>query len=266
MWRRARTPDRAPGWSRPKLLALLIAGSAGIVASVVGLGLAAYHSVVADDRAERSGTVAVGGSGNEGRADVADQLLPRSDESAARPGPLTTEPFEAISLPAPTRLGPVGVSTGFPRTTEGALAQLAAIDQAVLQSASAPHAQEVIGSWAVPGGPSPESWSGVRAVAELLTAAGLPATGSPELTVAATPEMGLVRGTVTSDDLVACVDFVVSATMTTTARVAAADCQRMVWEDGRWMIGAGPEPAPAPSVWPGTEAALLAGYRMLRDE
>ena len=78
--------------------------------------------------------------------------------------------------------------------------------------------------------------------------------------------MGLIKGTVGDRYVVACVDFVVTATVNTTARAAAADCQRMVWTPqtdaatsdagGRWMIGLGEEPAQPPSVWPGTEAAL----------
>ncbi len=133
-----------------------------------------------------------------------------------------------------------------------------------------PQAQAVIDAWAVPGGPTAQSWSGVRAVAEMLTAAGLPAEVAPTWPVAATPWWGLVQGTVGPDYVVACVDFVVSAVLTTTSRVAAADCQRMVWvEDAhgrRWMIGPGAEPAQPPSVWPGTEAARAVGYRELRYE
>ena len=53
----------------------------------------------------------------------------------------------------------------------------------------------------------------------------------------------------------------------TTAQVAAADCQRMVWQDdatgGRWVIGPGEEPAEAPSLWPGTQASFDAGYQWL---
>jgi hypothetical protein len=49
-----------------------------------------------------------------------------------------------------------------------------------------------------------------------------------------------------------------------TSRTAIADCQRMTWTGERWVIGAGTEPAPAPSIWPGTEAAIAAGYRDLR--
>jgi hypothetical protein len=83
--------------------------------------------------------------------------------------------------------------------------------------------------------------------------------------------------------VVPCVDFVlVVSDLTTTYRAATADCQRMVWQPaphptdrdvvaagppiagGRWVIGAGAEPVPAPSLWPGTDAAAEAGYRTLQ--
>ncbi len=256
--RRSRERKPAPEWGRRKLLALLFAGAGGVLAAVVGLGLAVYYSVLAgpDDPTQASAV------GDEAPNPAVTQL----DQSVARPGPLTTKKFDAILLPTPTSLGPAGVSSGFPRTAEGALAQLAAIDQHVLQSASVSTAQVVVGAWAMPGGPTPESWSGVHAVASLLTSAGLTSDGAGRLVVSASPKLGLIRAEAGDRSVVVCVDFVVTATMTKTASIAAADCQRMVWAGGRWMIGAGPEPAQAPSVWPGTDAALHAGFKVLRDE
>jgi len=261
--RRHRPGLPAPEWGRRKLLAVLAAACVGAVAVIVGLGLAVYYSVIASRDDDRAGPPA--SNDTDRRTPVTDRALGDADE-ASRPGPLTAKPFSEILLPTPVSLGPVGVSTGFPPTPQGALAQLAAIDQRVLQSASVSTAQEVISKWAMPGGPTPESWSGVHAVAALLGAAGVTGNASTALTVSASPEMGLIKGTVGSDDAVVCVDFVVTATMTKTASVAAADCQRMVWTEGRWMIGAGPEPAQVPSVWPGTEAALEAGFKVLRNE
>ena len=259
--RRQRQIDTAPEWSRGKLLAVLAAGAVALLAAVIGLGLGVYYSVLAGPAGSGAD-----GSSTRGRAGVVsehDQAAEIAGEAAARPGPLTTEVFDELVLPMPTVLGPAGVSSGFPRTPEGAIAQLAAIDQRVLQSASVDVAQQVIEEWAVPGGPTAESWSGVHAVAALLSSAGVSRSGDSALTVSASPEMGLIRETGEAETTV-CVNFVVTAIKTKTASVASADCQRMAWADGRWMIGAGAEPQQVPSVWPGTAAALEAGYRVLR--
>jgi hypothetical protein len=132
------------------------------------------------------------------------------------------------------------------------LAQLAAVDAAALSSASLAGARAVIAGWALPGGPTTSSWSGIRAMAALLEGAGV-AGGSGSLAIVATPLMGQIKGSVGADFVVPCVDFELTVTVTTTVRGAVADCQRMVWTGERWMIGPGPEPADPPSVWPGTE-------------
>lgn len=89
-------------------------------------------------------------------------------------------------------------------------------------------------------------------------------SGGGALAVVATPAMGLIKGTVGGDAVVACVDFEVDVTVNSTARGALADCQRMVWTGERWMIGPGTEPADPPSVWPSTDLARQVGYRDLR--
>jgi hypothetical protein len=107
-------------------------------------------------------------------------------------------------------------------------------------------------------------------MAALLDQAGLSGGGSPRLALVLTPLMGLIKGTSGPDFVVPCVDFELDVTFEQTARAAVADCQRMVWtggrdaDSGRWLIGLGPEPAPAPSVWPDTDAAITVGYADLR--
>ena len=144
------------------------------------------------------------------------------------------------------------------------MAQLAAIDQTALQSGSLDGARAVIAAWALPGGPTTTSWSGVEAMRTLLTATGLSGGGSSQLAVVLTPLMGQIKGSVGPDFVVPCVDFELDVTLQQTARGAVADCQRMVWHRDRWMIGPGGEPALAPSVWPGTDLAIDVGWRDLR--
>lgn len=188
--------------------------------------------------------------------------------AAARPGQLSTAQGGRILLPTPSTLGAAQVATGFPRTLPGALAQLAAIDRRALESGSLVTAQDVVTAWAMPGGPTAQTWSVVKAVSILLDAAGLPANGDPSLQITLTPTMGLTRpwgGHVSTDAALACVDFVLTTELRDhdPSRTAAADCQHVCWNSGRWMLAPGREPAGLPSAWPGTRGSYDLGYLWL---
>ena len=275
-------PAAGPAWGRRRLVAVLAAVTAVGLLLVAGLVLGGYYALHPTHPA--APTASGGGAGTAqpegpaasrpapGRGDeeqarrdaLAEQPMRSVPVSAALPMPLSTQAPGVILLPAPTRIGPAGVPTGFPHTPEGALAQLAALDKAAMQPARLDAARAVISAWAAPGGPTPQSWSGVRAMADFLTAAGLSGGGSPLLALVVTPVMGVVKGSVGPDFVVACVDMEFDATLAETLRVAVADCQRMVWVGQRWVVGPGAEPAPAPSVWPDTDTAIAVGYRDLR--
>jgi hypothetical protein len=141
---------------------------------------------------------------------------------------------------------------------------MVAIDRAALEPASLSVAQQVITGWSSPSGPTAATWSVIRGVAALLSSAELPPDGSGGLALVATPSMGLIKGTIGADFVIPCVDYVLTATLSGSSyRIAVADCQRMVWRDGGWRIGPGSEPAPAPSIWPGTQASFDVGYQWL---
>ncbi|MCZ2812035.1 MULTISPECIES: hypothetical protein [unclassified Modestobacter] len=260
------------------MLTLLAGAGVAVAVLATGLVLAVVHAVRPasgpTDSASASdpvGSAPASTTAPTDRVALEDSLaarpMPVVPESASHPGPVSDrDPGAPILLPPATSIGPAGVPTGFPRTPEGALAQLAAIDQVALQSASLAGARAVISAWAMPGGPTTTSWSGVRAVGRLLDAAGLSGGGSTQFAVVLTPLMGLIKGSVGSDFVVACVDFQLDVTLQRTARGAVADCQRMVWRTDRWLIGPGAEPATPPSVWPGTDVAFSVGYRDLRHE
>ena len=306
-----------PVWSRHKLFAMLTCATAMVVLLVAGLVLAVVHAARPGGNpagglagkphgAVGTGTVqSVSGDGVDQQTGQPDSLADspsRRDQLARRPLPVVPESAShpsAVSLadpgapwllPAATRTGPAGVPTGFTQTPQGAMAQLAAIDTAALSSASLAGARAVITGWAVPGGPTTSSWSVIRAVATLLSETDL-SGGTGQLAVQPTPLMGLIKGSLSAHPagsggtekfvfVVPCVDFELDVTVTSTARGATADCQRMVWTTdttastastagtggagGRWLIGPGPEPAAGPSVWPDTDLALTVGYRDLR--
>jgi hypothetical protein len=259
--------DPQTEWTRRKLQILLGAAAAVVLAVVAG-GVWSMVSMLTPGSAagDRTGT---DGSAQSAQDQLANRPLPQAPLEAAQPGSLSSGKTGTLRIPASTSVGPAAVATGFPHTPEGAMAQLAAIDQAALSSASVRAAQEVIGRWAVPGGPTTETWSGVKAVAALLGSAGMSSDGSGGITIGVEPTMGVIKGTVGEDFVIPCVDFIVTATTTTgqPQQVAAADCQRMVWQDdssgGRWVIGPGEEPAQAPSLWPGSQASFDAGYQWL---
>lgn len=248
-------------WSPRRLKLLLLSGTAMAVATVVVLvwtvvQVLLHSSSSEDDSAEATGQSEL-------------QVEVEAGLTAAQPGELTTTEPGRIRLPKATELGAGGVPAGFPRTPAGALAQLAAIDQTALASVSLPDAQKIAETWIAPGGPSPDEWSVVSALQELLTTSGQPGTGA-SLRLQAEPAMGAFRdegglsGTAPDEaDLVACVDFVVSLTTSDTDQIAAADCQRMTWDGSRWVIASGPEEMAPSSYWPGSPESVEAGWRWL---
>ncbi len=279
------TPGPGAGWGRGRLLAVLAGALCVALLLLAGLVLAVYYMLhparppAAGSSGGRAGTTgaptgpvppdpnrAPEGEEQARRDWLAAAPMRSVPVSASVPAPVSTRVPGVIRLPRATATGPAGVPTGFPHTPEGALAQLAALDKAAMQPARLDAARAVIAVWAAPGGPTPASWSGVTAMAEFLTAAGLSGGGSPQLALVVTPLMGLIKGTVGADFVVACVDFEFDATLTQTMRVAVADCQRMLWQGDRWVIGPGAEPAATPSVWPDTEVAIDVGYADLRHD
>jgi len=302
---RSESPPAPVVWSREKMLALLAGGVAAVLLVVAGLVLAVASAVRPGGSGSSPRRTTAGGASTRGAsggsADSAPTALDARSPDALAGAPMQTVPDSAshpsalslhqppapLPLPTSTRMGPAGVPTGFARTAAGALGQLAAIDGTALSSGTMSGVRDVIAGWAVPGGPTTSSWSGVTAMATLLNAvqragdssndvtSSVPGSpGGGQLVVVASPLMGLVKGSLPAGSgtaggpapqfVVPCLDIELDVTANSTARGASSDCQRMVWTDGRWMIGAGPEPAPAPSVWPGTDLAYSVGYRDLR--
>jgi len=267
MRRRAERPvGETSTWGPARLLVLIVVSALVALAVLTGLVLAVVGALPGDQRdgADTAPKAAAPATGLSQQDALAAAPMPTADPDAALPGPLSNRAAGVLEVPSATGVGPADVPTGFPRTPEGALAQLAAIDVTAMQTGSMDGVRQVIAEWAAPGGPTPQTWSGAHGMASLLSAAGLSGAGSPELAFVVRPVMGLMKGTVGEDFAVVCVNFEFTVTVEETSRIAIADCQRMAWAGDRWVIGAGAEPAPAPSVWPGTDAAIDAGWRDLR--
>jgi hypothetical protein len=240
-----------------------------LVLTVVGGALAIWHStmgghpvVVATDEPATAPT-----DGRPSRDEIAAAAMPSVDPQAAfHPDPATV-PGGSIVVPQPTVLdGPGRVPSGFPQTYEGAVGQWAAIVQTVLEPMSLPRTREIHTAWVRPDGPGFEEWTLTRNVTSFLTSA-RQGGDEKDLTtaVSATPAAGLMKGGDGPDWTVVCVLLDVQAWIKTESRMGYGLCSRMEWIDGRWQVAAGSEPAPAPSAWPGSNAAVAAGWLAWRE-
>lgn len=263
--------------ARGKLLALLGGLVTGGLVLVLGLGLAVYYAVQPSETdlnatsnkptQQPAPTTPAGDldtvQGEEHRDEVAAAPMATAHPSAIRPGEPATVVPETIEVPAATETGPADIPAGFPDTPQGAVGQLAAIDVAVLNAMEVRHANEVYDAWALPGGVGGGQWVMTENVVAFLGATSNSAAKPATTTVVAKPAAAQIKGVDGSDWVVACVLLEVRATVKQDARIGYGHCERMQWEDtqGRWMIAPGKPPAQAPSTWPGTEAAVNAGWR-----
>jgi hypothetical protein len=186
------------------------------------------------------------------------------DRQASRPTTPAAVAGPTMQIPPATGAGPAGVPNGFPRTAEGAVGQLAAIGTAVLQGMSIRYTNDVYTDWALPGGVGMEQWPMTGNVQAFLDAARM-SQENMAATVIAVPAAGQVKGVDGPNWVVACVLFEVHATITVEAQMGYGYCERMQWQNSRWMIAPGAPPARPPSTWPGSELSIRAGWRTWVD-
>ncbi|MCE0485479.1 hypothetical protein [Ornithinimicrobium sediminis] len=274
------TSQTAEAWGRGRLLAILAGAIGAGLVLLAGLGLFIWEALADDPtdtlaRADSSNTVAeqepvelvldestLAEAGPARREQIADADMPGvEDRRAFREGPVATTIVEPLEVPPAASTGPVGVPTGYPRTPQGAVAQLAAIDVAVIQGMSVPATHEIYRSWSTGEG-EPAAWVMTRNVTDFLTAANQSGQHKESgLVVTATPAAGQVKGTDGDDWVVACVLLELNARLVEEARVAYGHCEAMTWAGERWLIDTTHGVAPAPSTWPGTDLAARAGWR-----
>jgi hypothetical protein len=256
------------GWGRRRLLMILAAVALMILLLIFGLIMVAHDAATQVWRADGTG---------ENPAMTEHHSSPVSPDAIAAEPMLEVQPADSrpsapaavagpvIEIPPSTVIGPAGVPAGFPHTAEGAVGQLAAIEVTVLQGMSIPHTNEVYRGWALPGGVGVERWQLTANVQAFLTAAQMGQQKDISTSVVAVPAAGQIKGIDGPDWLVACVLLEIRATITVEARMGYGYCERMQWQNGRWIIAPGTPPATAPSTWPGSELSIKAGWRRWID-
>ena len=181
----------------------------------------------------------------------------------SRPGArmATTRPAVLV-IPESSSVGPAQVPAGFPHTPVGAIGQLGALLETVLERMDVEQAASVYAAWSSPDAPSVEGWPVMASVRTFLESARL-ARLEPGHSVQVTPVGAQVKGSDGPDWTVACVLLTVRARVKAEARISYGNCERMVWLPGqdRWVIGPGAFPTRAPHTWPGSEAMRTAGWR-----
>ncbi len=260
---RPRTTETVQPWSRARLQALLGVSAVAAVGLLAGVAILIASSVH-PDTIVGGGAPPGGGFGTPPPASPRDTIaaapMASLDPAAAtRPDPALT-PAPPIHLPDATDgRGPAGIPV-YPHAVEGALAQLAAIDVAVLEAMDTGYTAEVHQAWVQPGGPTLEDWDLAINVAAFLRGAHQAAAKDPSTTVTVAPAGGQVKDTDGPDWVLACVLLDIQATIRAEYRMGWGHCARMQWADNRWQIAPGTPPAPAPSAWPGSKAAVTAGW------
>jgi hypothetical protein len=253
------------GWDRRRLQALATACAAVVVLLAAGAVYAVVWTVRTATADPVRGALRVDdAAAPEQRRDaIAAAPMPAVDPSAATGGAPATTPAPTMVLAVPTGVGAADVPTGYPHTPPGAVAQLAAITTSVVSTMTLAHATAVHRGWAAPGAPPAQDWVMTRNVQAFLAAAGLPTTaGVHGGVVTADPVAAQVKGVDGPDWVLGCVLLDVQATLTAHARIGYGHCERLQWDaaSARWVIAPGAKPATAPSTWPGTQAALDAGW------
>ena len=260
----------AGGWDRRRLLVVLACVAAAAMLLLLGLACAvcfALTSATGTAKAVPAAAAAqvasvpqtAGGAARRDEIASAPMLAARPADSRASTPAAVAGP--TITIPASTRQGLASVPAGFPRTPEGAVAQLSAIETTVLQGMSIAAANQVYEQWALPGGVGVAGWEITQDVQAFLTTAQMGSEKDMTSSVVATPAAAQVKGTDGTDWVLACVLLDMRATITADAAMGYGYCERMAWRAGRWMIAPGTPPARAPSTWPGSDLSIKAGWR-----
>lgn len=186
----------------------------------------------------------------------------------ALPQPMSPGPTgEPLTVPSPHEIQNRWIPSGFPPTPEGAVGQLQALTEQALVGANPAVTDRAYRELSEPGAPDPATSTPSNVVASLRSAARLPDTGAvPGLVVNYRVTDGLVKGTTDNGRFaVVCVLGELSADyQARSGHAGLGVCEAMRWVDGQWRISPTMRAASATSAWPGSDAAVRAGYQELR--
>lgn len=255
---------RAPAgeWSRQRVVTVLGVGAVAALTVIAGLSIALVQLVTTTTHGTDAVPVDAAPANTDRRDEIASEPMAEVPQDAGFTPDPALNPAPPILIPIATNgRGPAGVATGFSQTPEGAVAQLAAIEQTVLEAMSLPLTQQVHAAWSLRGAPAYEEWEMTDNVQSFLRS-GQQAGHEKDATtvVTVTPAMGMVKGADGPEWVVACVLLDIEVSIRAEARMGYGHCSRMQWQDGRWQIAPGTAPARAPSAWPGSVAAVEAGW------
>lgn len=258
---------------------VVIAGVAIILLAGIGVGVAkmtgSEHSPTSRSASSAptpppTSSLPAGASQREREDAIANQPMPEGDSSNLDPSNFKPKPevqatTPGLNLPSGKKTD-AGVRTGFTHTPEGAVAQLAALNQAAYTNLDAQAGRNAYTAFAMPGAVPLEDWNPTKTVMRYYTDS--PDTDPTRMRAQFVPVQGLIKGSVGNNFTVVCVNGQLTYTYKSESnRVAVWDCARMRWDDkgDRWMIAAGATPARAPLTWPRSELSYRAGFRDLSN-
>ncbi|MHA6510719.1 hypothetical protein [Tessaracoccus sp. Y1736] len=259
-------PDRAH-------LTLLAAVTSVALLLLSGLGFAVYFAIADDPTTPTTARVVetLPAGGASVRDEIAADPMLAVAPSDATGGTPAIGPLPTIDIPMGDQIGAEGIPTGYPQTPEGAIGQLGEILVSVLSSMDLAHAQRVQQTWfedptsSTDSAGSSGSWPVLGLIQSFLTAGKMPAGLQPGASLTVIPSAAQVKGSDSDGWHVVCVLVEITYTFRDQARLAYGHCERMTWQEDRWLIAEGAHPVPGPSTWPGTELAVKAGWLTWRD-
>lgn len=233
--------------------------AAAAVAALAVLGGCSHKGA---DAAQSSSSVSPSADSTASAQDLMTQPWPSYKAAGPTMQPEVVSSTAPITLPPSKSTSPAGVATGFPRTAEGALAQLKAVDEAGMQGLSVDTARAVYKDSFASGNPDfyQEGWIGP--IADRMT-------GSPadSYTATMTVQQGLIRGTAENGSFAfVCIvgKLQIDTKYSGSQTLPIPDCEAMRWNGTRWMV-VPQSSVQAPNVSPHSAEAYRLGFRDLES-